>query len=68
MVDFFGVFLRFFMKVILKVLDWLNKFILIWYYERDMDFICLIKRKNYILRKKVLIFCELKSYVFEIDF
>lgn len=56
------------MKVILKVLDWLNKFILIWYYERDMDFICLIKRKNYILREKVLIFCELKSYVFEIDF
>lgn len=68
MVDFFGVFLRFFMKVIIKVLDWLNKFIFIWYYERDMDFICLIKRKNYILRKKVLIFCELKSYVFEIDF
>lgn len=54
------------MKAIIKALDWSNK--LTRYYERDMDFTCLIKRKNYILRKKVLIFCELKSYVFEIDF
>lgn len=56
------------MKAILKALDWSNKSILTRYYERDMDFTCLIKRKNYILRKKVLIFCELKSYVFETDF
>lgn len=52
------------MKAIIKALDWSNKSIFTRYYERDMDFTCLIKRKNYILRKKGFNILRVKKLCF----